>query len=146
MIKLFTIGFTNKSAEKFFNLLGANKISKVVDTRINNSSQLAGFSKGKDLAFFVGKILNAEYEHRTDFAPTRELLDAYRKGKMSWDEYEKEYENLLKSRKIEEKISVADLNNICLLCSEDTPEKCHRRILAEYLRGFYPEIEIVHLV
>lgn len=146
MIKLFTIGFTNKSAEKFFNLLAENKVSKLVDTRINNSSQLAGFSKGKDLAFFVGKILGAEYEHRVDLAPTRELLDSYRKDKISWSDYEKVYENLLKSRQVETKVSASDLNNICLLCSEDTPEKCHRRLLAEYLQKFYPEIEITHLI
>ncbi len=145
MINLYTIGFTNKSAENFFRLLNRNGVKKVIDTRINNSSQLAGFSKGKDLAFFVKEICNADYEHRVDFAPTRELLNSYRKGEIDWSKYTESYLNLLKTRAIEKKISQSQLESSCLLCSEDLPDMCHRRLLAEYLKQFYPEIKISHL-
>src|SRR6188768_1433600 len=132
MIKLFTIGFTEKSAEKFFNLLRNNNVKKIVDTRINNVSQLAGFAKGADLKFFAKEIGQMNYEHNIDFAPTKELLSRYRDEEMSWEEYEVEYLNLLDARKIAQKTNVDLLHENCLLCSEHTPEKCHRRLLAEY--------------
>ena len=145
MIKLYTIGFTGKPAEKFFNLLTNSDVKKVVDTRINNVSQLAGFAKGSDLKFFVKKIGNMGYEHNIDFAPTKELLSRYRDKKMNWQEYEIEYLNLLDMRKVSQKTDIEKLHENCLLCSEHTPEKCHRRLLAEYLKHVRTDIEIIHL-
>ncbi|MBS4028965.1 MAG: DUF488 domain-containing protein [Ignavibacteriales bacterium] len=146
MVKLFTIGFTKKSAEKFFNLLRNNQVKKIVDTRINNVSQLAGFAKGSDLKFFAKEIGAIDYEHNIDFAPTKELLARYRDKKISWQEYEIEYLNLLDLRNIVQKTDVEKLHENCLLCSEHTPEKCHRRLLAEYLKQVKTNIEIIHLI
>lgn len=146
MIKLFTIGFTGKSAEGFFDLLKNAGVSKIVDTRINNVSQLSGFAKGADLKFFAKEIGDMSYVHNVDFAPTKELLADYRNKKMNWKEYEDAYLNLLDMRKIIQKVNVEDLHQNCLLCSEHTPEKCHRRLLAEYLKNVRNDIEITHLI
>ena len=146
MIKIYTIGFTGKPAEKFFNLLRDNHIKTLIDTRINNVSQLSGFAKGSDLEFFVKEIGNMKYEHNIDFAPTNELLSQYRDNSISWDQYEVEYLNLLDIRKVSQKINVESLNGCCLLCSEHTPEKCHRRLLAEYLKHVRNDLEIIHLI
>lgn len=146
MIKLYTIGFTKKPAEKFFNLIRDAGVKKIVDTRINNVSQLAGFAKGSDLKFFAKEIGNISYEHNIDFAPSKELLSRYRNKEMTWLEYETEYLNLLDMRKIAQKTDIEKLHENCLLCSEHTPEKCHRRLLAEYLKHVKGEIEIIHLI
>lgn len=146
MIKLYTIGFTGKSAEKFFGLLKNSNVKKIIDTRINNVSQLAGFAKGSDLKFFAREIGNISYEHDIDLAPTKELLSKYRDKEISWKEYEMEYLNLLDLRKIAHKTDIEKLHENCLLCSEHTPEKCHRRLLAEYLKHVKSEIEIIHLI
>jgi uncharacterized protein (DUF488 family) len=146
MIKLYTIGFTGKPAEKFFHLLRNNQVKKIVDTRINNVSQLSGFAKGADLKFFAGEIGQMTYEHNIDFAPTKELLSKYRKHEISWEQYEIEYLNILDMRKIAQKTNVDLLHENCLLCSEHTPEKCHRRLLAEYLKQVKNDIQIIHLI
>jgi len=146
MIKLYTIGFTEKPAEKFFGLLKNAGVKKIVDTRINNVSQLAGFAKGADLEFFAREIGQMDYEHKLDFAPTKELLSRYRDKQITWPEYEIEYLNLLDNRKIAQKVDVENLHENCLLCSEHTPEKCHRRLLAEYLKQVKGNIEIIHLI
>lgn len=146
MIKLYTIGFTGKPAEKFFNLLRSSGVTKIVDTRINNVSQLSGFAKGSDLKFFAKEIGDMSYEHNIDFAPTKELLTRYRNKKMTWEEYEIEYLNLLDMRKIASKTDIEKLHENCLLCSEHTPEKCHRRLLAEYLKHVKSDVEIIHLI
>jgi uncharacterized protein (DUF488 family) len=146
MIKLYTIGFTGKPAEKFFTLLRNSGVKKIVDTRINNFSQLAGFAKGSDLKFFAKEIGDISYEHNIDFAPTKELLTRYRNKKMTWEEYEMEYLNLLDMRKIASKTDMEKLHENCLLCSEHTPEKCHRRLLAEYLYRVKSDVEIIHLI
>lgn len=146
MIKLFTIGFTGKSAEEFFNLLRNNNVKNIVDIRLNNVSQLAGFAKGSDLKFFAKEICKIGYEHNVDFAPTKEILFRYRDKKMTWQEYETEYLKLLDMRKIAQKTDINNLDKNCLLCSENSPEKCHRRLLAEYLRHVNNGIKIVHLI
>jgi uncharacterized protein (DUF488 family) len=146
MIKLYTIGFTGKPAEKFFNLLRDAKVQKLVDTRINNVSQLAAFAKSPDLQFFAKEIGNMSYEHKLDFAPTIELLKKYRNKKINWEEYEIEYLNLLDDRKIASTTDIEKLHENCFLCSEHTPEKCHRRLLAEYLQHVKNDIEIIHLI
>nr|DAQ00632.1 MAG TPA: protein of unknown function DUF488 [Caudoviricetes sp.] len=146
MIKLYTIGFTGKSAEKFFNLLKEAEVEKIIDTRINNVSQLSGFAKGTDLKFFAKEIGKMSYEHEIDFAPTKDLLADYRSKKITWQEYEKEYLNLLDLRKIKSKIEIQKLHKNCLLCSEHTAEKCHRRLLAEYLQQSFNDVEVIHLI
>ncbi len=145
MIKLYTIGFTGKSAEQFFTLLQNSKVQRLVDTRINNVSQLAGYAKATDLAFFTKTIAHADYTHNIDFAPTKDLLADYRNKKITWTAYENEYLNLLDRRKIANKINIEELHQNCLLCSEHTPEKCHRRLLAEFLQQRFGGIDVVHL-
>ena len=144
-MKLYTIGFTNKSARRFFELLQTHNIRQILDTRISNSSQLSGFAKGSDLEFFAKAIGNIGYSHKLDLAPTKDLLDKYRKKNITWDEYAEKYVTLLRERKIAHKINVEELDHICLLCSEHLPEKCHRRLLAEYIKITHPDIEIIHL-
>jgi uncharacterized protein (DUF488 family) len=145
MIKLYTIGFTKKNAEKFFGLLKSNEVNKIVDTRINNTSQLSGFAKGNDLKFFAKELNDMNYQHNLDFAPTKELLSKYRKGDMTWEKYEKEYLDLLDFRKVSKKVDIKKLHKNCLLCSEHTSEKCHRRLLAEYFQEVNSDVEIIHL-
>ena len=147
MITLYTIGFTKKSAEQFFELLKSHHVQTLVDVRISNSSQLAGFAKGSDLIYFLKQIADIRYRHIEDFAPTKELLSDYRAGKVDWSEYVKIYTHLLDCRCINRRYQVADFDGCCFLCSEETPEQCHRRLLAEYLRQQDPEnVKIVHLV
>lgn len=145
-IKLYTIGFTGKSAAKFFGLLKKFSVKKLVDTRVNNASQLSGFAKGTDLGFFTNEILGIPYEHQLSFAPTKELLKKYRGKLISWDEYKVEYLNLLDSRKVRKGLDLDALHENCFLCSERTPHKCHRRLLAEYLQKAGTNVEIVHLI
>jgi len=145
MIKLYTIGFTEKTAEEFFTLLQKVGIKKILDVRINNVSQLAGFAKGKDLAYFAQAILGADYEHKIDYAPTKELLKDFRDKKVDWAQYEKEYLEILDQRNLLEKLDFGKLDGACLLCSEHDPRMCHRRLLAEYLQKANSEIEIIHL-
>lgn len=145
MTKIFTIGFTGKSASKFFELLENNGVTKIIDTRISNSSQLSGFAKGSDLRYFAKKISNISYEHHLEFAPTKELLGLYRSKKVTWDEYAVHYVNLIQSRNVTEQIKIEDYDNCCLLCSEHASDKCHRRLLAEYLQSRYSDIEVIHL-
>jgi uncharacterized protein (DUF488 family) len=146
MIQLFTIGFTHKSAEQFFNLLRKNAVTTLVDTRINNTSQLSGFAKGSDLKFFANEVANIGYTHRVDMAPTKDLLARYRAGQMTWAEYEVEYLNLLDRRRLGDHVHIEDLHGNCLLCSEHQPDQCHRRLLAEYLQARFTGVEVTHLV
>ena len=146
MIQLFTIGFTNKSAQQFFGLLRDGGVTKIVDTRINNASQLAGFAKGQDLAFFAEAVGGMGYEHNLDFAPTKDMLAQYRDKKITWENYETEYLNLLDRRKVAQKTDIEKLHRNCLLCSEHGPEHCHRRLLAEYLQAVRRDVEIIHLM
>ena len=146
MIQLFTIGFTGKPASKFFGLLKEAGVRKIVDTRVNNVSQLSGFAKGADLSFFAKEIGGMTYEHKLELAPTKDLLADYRSKKISWAEYEIAYLNLLETRKVAKNISLEQMHGHCLLCSEHTPEKCHRRLLAEYLKETKGGVEIIHLI
>lgn len=147
MITLFTIGFTKKSAEQFFELLKNNHVKQLVDVRISNGSQLAGFAKGKDLAYFVGQICGINYKHITDFAPTKDLLDRWHKDEVTWPEYIKEYTAMLKQRDIIKQYGVKQFDRSCFLCSEETPEMCHRRLLAEYMKAHSTEeVQIIHLI
>lgn len=145
MIPLFTIGFTKKSAEKFFTSLRASGVKTLVDVRLNNVSQLAGFSKRDDLRFFLKEICEIEYVHLADLAPTKEMLDAYKKSGGSWDEYAKRFLDLMAARRIEDTLSKEMLSNSCMLCSEDKPLHCHRRLVAEYLQERWNGVSIEHL-
>ena len=142
---LFTIGFTKKNAQTFFSKLKSAGVKKIIDIRLNNVSQLAGFAKRDDLTYFLRELCNCEYIHKPIFAPTKEILDAYKKKQIDWNEYIRQFSELIKYRAIENKILVEELNNACLLCSEPTPEKCHRRLVAEYFRDKDNDIEIKHL-
>jgi uncharacterized protein (DUF488 family) len=144
-ITVFTIGFTKKSAEKFFSTLCENSIKRVIDVRLNNVSQLAGFSKKDDLRYFLKRICTIDYIHKIELAPTKEILNEYKKNKGKWSTYEDKFYNLMSERKIEETLSRALLDGACLLCSEDKPDHCHRRLVVEYLEKKWGDIKIVHL-
>src|ERR1700690_4095845 len=132
-MKIFTIGFTKKTAQEFFNALRRPGLKRVVDVRLNNVSQLAGFSKRDDLQFFAKSICGIDYVHLRDLAPTQTMLDEYKKKRGSWFDYETSFLDLMAQRRIEEVVSKDLLDGGCLLCSENEPEHCHRRLVAEYL-------------
>jgi len=144
-MRIFTIGFTKKSAETFFSLLSGSGAKRLVDVRLNNVSQLAGFAKKDDLKYFLRAICGIEYIHLPELAPTQAMLDAYKKEKGDWAEYEVQFLGLMKSRAIEKSLSKDVLSEACLLCSEDKPQHCHRRLVAEYLHDKWGNVEIVHL-
>ena len=144
-MKLSTIGFTKKPARRFFDLLRASGARRVVDVRLNNGSQLAGFAKKNDLAWFLDEICGIEYVHLPNLAPTGELLSDYRKKRIDWNTYEVRFLDLMRRRRIEETLSREVLDEGCLLCSEDQPHHCHRRLVAEYLDEHWGGVEIEHL-
>jgi uncharacterized protein (DUF488 family) len=145
-LEIYTIGFTKKSAEQFFDALKKAGIKRLIDIRLNNSSQLAGFTKQDDLAFFLREICGAEYIHQLILAPTKEILDGYKKKKITWEEYERRFIDLLTERRVEQ---VLDKGLFAvptvLLCSEPKPARCHRRLTAEYLRSKWGNVDIRHL-
>lgn len=144
-MKLFTIGFTKKTARDFFEMLHESGAKRIVDVRLNNVSQLAGFAKKKDLAYFLEKIYGLEYVHAPELAPTQEILDGYKKNGGEWEVYEKKFLALMKERKIEDTLSKQVISDGCLLCSEHKPHHCHRRLVAEYLKQHWGDIDVVHL-
>jgi uncharacterized protein (DUF488 family) len=145
-MEIYSIGFTQKTAEQFFRLLKGAGIRRLLDVRLNNVSQLAGFAKRQDLPFFLKEICRAEYVHEPLLAPTQEMLDAYKKEKGSWPEYESKFLALLTERRIEEAIdrSLFSVPTV-LLCSEPTPEQCHRRLVLEYLSEKWQDLQAIHL-
>ncbi len=145
MKTLFTIGFTKKNAREFFSALRKARVRRIVDVRLHNSGQLAGFTKRDDLAFFLSRINSAGYIHLPLLAPTAEMLSAYRSGKTSWDAYAKAFGSLIRARRIEKVLRTEIRDGDCLLCSEPAPEHCHRRIVAEYLQRRWKDIAIEHL-
>jgi uncharacterized protein (DUF488 family) len=144
-INLFTIGFTQKNAQKFFEILSKAGVKRVIDTRLNNVSQLAGFTKKADLEYFLRIIDNVDYIHLLDLAPTQDILDEYKKNKGDWAVYEQKFLKLIANRQIEKKVSLELIDGACLLCSEAKPHHCHRRLVAEYLNGKMGNINIHHL-
>lgn len=141
---LYTIGFSQKSAEEFFKIVTSNHINRLIDVRLNNKSQLAGFTNVKHLPYFLN-LHNIKYLYRPEFAPTKELLNGYKNKSISWRDYEVMYSNILTERNIITNISWNIFDNAVLLCSEPTADKCHRRLLAEYLAQRNHEIEIKHV-
>ena len=144
-IHLFTTGFTKINAQSFFSQLRRYRVKKLIDIRLNAASQLSGFAKRDDLKFFLKELCDCAYRHIPEFAPTRVLLNAYKKKQMDWAEYEHRFNKLIMERKIETLISPDELDHACLLCSEAKPEYCHRRLAAEYLENKFQNIEMVHL-
>ena len=130
-----TMGFSQKNAKTFFESLKTNNVEALIDIRLNNKSQLAGFTKGSDLEYFLPNLCNCEYYHEIDFAPTKEILDSYKDKKTTWLDYENEFIPLIKRRGIKEYFDkkYRKYGCICLLCSEPTPEQCHRRLVAEHI-------------
>ncbi len=146
-MEIFTIGFTQTTAEDFFGRLKSHRIERLLDVRLNNRSQLAGFAKRDDLAYFLRELVGAEYEHAPLLAPSQEILDAYKKKKsISWPQYEERFVALMHDRRIEQELDAGGFaRRTVLLCSEATPEHCHRRLVVEYLSSHWPALTAVHL-
>ncbi len=146
MPKVFTIGFTKRSAESFFSTIYNAGIKRLLDVRLNNSSQLAAFAKKNDLSYFLEVICKAEYIHEPLLAPSQEMLDAYKKDKGSWKEYERQFLNLMRQRRVEEHLDRSFFGvPTVLLCSEATAEHCHRRLVLEYLQEEWADLTVEHL-
>jgi uncharacterized protein (DUF488 family) len=145
-MEVYSIGFTQKTAGQFFGLLKEHGIRCLLDVRLNNVSQLAGFAKREDLKYFLREICDAGYLHEPLLAPTQEMLDAYKKKKGTWQEYERQFLSLMADRQIEKKLDRALFSTpTVLLCSEPKPNQCHRRLVLEYLHGQWGNLDIHHL-
>ena len=142
---VYTIGFTKKTAAEFFDLLRKSGTKRVVDVRLNNVSQLAGFSKRDDLKFFLKELCGIDYFHLPILAPTQDILDAYKKQKGDWNVYEPAFLDLIKKREIEKRLDPEIIRGGCLLCSEDKPHHCHRRLVVDYLEQHWGHLAIQHL-
>lgn len=145
-MKIYSIGFTEKTAENFFKLIKSQNINTLVDVRLNNVSQLSGFAKKNDLKYFLKEICDVDYLHIPDLAPTKEILDPYKKKNITWEAYEEKFLNLMAKRNIE-RIDKNIISNNCLLCSEHKPHHCHRRLVIEYLNDHWDtDLEVKHLI
>lgn len=145
MKQIYTIGFTKKTAKEFFAKLKTAGVKRILDIRLNNSSQLAGFAKKDDLEYFLLQINNIKYGHFIELSPTKEILDSFKKKKIDWAEYERQFNKLMETRKIELLMANELKDGDCFLCSEDKPKHCHRRLVAEYLKNIFGNIKITHL-
>lgn len=143
-MNLYTIGFAQKSARAFFDILAKNGVKRIIDIRLNNKSQLAGFTKGDDLAYFLDRIAAIGYTYLPTATPPKELFDGHREGRVTWPELEQGYLRALEERDILAG-GAGQFADACLLCSEPKPQQCHRRLLAEYIAGKVPGVNIVHL-
>jgi uncharacterized protein (DUF488 family) len=145
-IGLATIGFTKTTAERFFERLVSAGVKKVMDVRLHNTSQLSGFAKADDLAYFLKAIGRIDYVHEPLLAPTDDMLKAYRKEKGDWRAYEERFRALMARRQIESRLTPEMFNGACLLCSEATPHHCHRRLVCEYLNAkWHGVLHVRHL-
>lgn len=146
-MKIYTIGFTKKSAEEFFTLIKKSGVKRVIDVRRNNTSQLSGFAKENDLKYFLKELCHVDYVHALDLAPTEEILQPYRHKEHTWQDFKKDYLKLLAARKIETTFDKKLLDKSCLLCGEAEPDHCHREFLIEYLQSHWKDvIEVEHLI
>ncbi len=143
-MRIFTIGFTKSSAQHFFARLRDSGAKRLVDVRLNNVSQLSGFAKRDDLRYFSDALCGMEYEHLPDLAPTKEMFEEFKVRRGDWNTYAARFLDLITRRRIE-MIDKEKIEGGCLLCSEDKPHHCHRRLVAEYLATKWPDVEIVHL-
>ena len=144
-MRILTIGFTKKSARRFFELLQTSNTRRIIDVRLNNTSQLAGFAKRDDLSYFLREICGMEYVYMPQLAPTQDMLANYRKRRISWEAYEALFMELMHERRIEQTVRQDVVSDGCLLCSEDQPHHCHRRLVAEYLKHHWGDVDIEHL-
>lgn len=145
-MNIYTIGFTKKNAATFFNFIKQSGVKTLIDVRLNNVSQLAGFAKRDDLEFFLKELCGTEYVHSPELAPTKDILHAYKKGEMTWEIYEDKFLNLMSQRNIEKTVKPALLDHGCLLCSEHEPHLCHRRLVVEYLNEHSDlDLKVKHL-
>lgn len=145
-MEIFTIGYTKKSAAEFFDLLKLRGIRRVLDIRLRNTSQLAGFSKRDDLAYFLRQICDCDYIHEPRLSPTEELLSAYQAKEVDAAEYERQFKAILRERRPEQWLDPEDFQTpTVLLCAEPKADKCHRRLVAEYLREHWDGVKITHL-
>jgi len=145
-MELFTIGFAGKSAESFFTSLVKHGVRKVIDIRLNNVSQLAGFTKKNDLKYFLKVIAGIDYEYLPQLAASKELMTGFRQGKIAWKDYEATYLALLEERQVLKTLKPEDFDRACLLCSEEKPDHCHRRLAAEWLKGKWEGMEVTHIL
>lgn len=144
-MKICTIGFSKKNLKEFIRRLQKAGVKKIIDVRLNNTSQLAGYAKKDDLEYVLS-LVGIDYEHHPELAPSEEILKGYKQKQITWNEYETKFNELLKSRNPEKNINFeAELNPVSLLCSEDKPQQCHRRLVAEYFQARMQGIEIEHL-
>ncbi len=146
MPTIYTIGFRQKSLAEFISLLREAGVDAMIDIRLRNQSQLAGYTKKRDFDFLLREGFGIAYEHRPELAPTVEILDAYRTDE-DWQAYEQRFGPLMVEREMEHvaREILARYQSPCLLCSEPTADCCHRRLVAEYWQACLPELEIVHL-
>ncbi len=147
MKHIYTIGFTQKTAQEFFELLKNNNVVLILDIRLNNTSQLAAFAKYPDIKYFLKTICNIDYVYDSMFAPSEEIMKNYKNKKIDWLQYKKDFSELLKQRNINSLIKekYSSKNNICLLCSEAMPTSCHRQLIAEKFNELFDDIKIIHL-
>ncbi|WP_225413595.1 DUF488 domain-containing protein [Stigmatella hybrida] len=145
-MKLYTIGFTQKSAQQFFEALKRAGVKKLVDTRLNTTSQLSAFAKRDDLRYFLQALCGASYHPFPSLAPTQGMLDDLKKHRGAWEDYAPRFQALMRERQAIEALERSFFEEpCCLLCSEASPEHCHRRLVAEALQRRWKEIEIIHL-
>jgi uncharacterized protein (DUF488 family) len=145
-VEIYTIGFTQTTAERFFGRLTHAGVERLLDVRLNNTSQLAGFAKAADLPYFLRELAGASYQHLPLLAPTRDILDAFKKRKGDWATYETAFNALMEHRRIHEVLKPSDFQRrTALLCSEATSEHCHRRLVAEFLAQRWSKVSIIHL-
>lgn len=144
-MNIYTLGFTGKSAEDFFTAIDATDATRLIDIRINRTSQLSGFAKERDLGYFLSRLSGLKYEVNSDFAPTKELLSRYRQKEIDWDEYAQEYNSLIMERNLFTKFNSDYFSDSILLCSENSPKFCHRRVFTDILKESFQDTEIFHL-
>ena len=145
---IYTIGFTQKSAEQFFGSIKHRMIQVLIDVRLFNKSQLTGFTNGRDMPYFLTELCRCKYKHCPEFAPTRKLLNDYKEKRITWPEYEIQYKFLMDERNaVRNFITLYGFyENVCLLCAEPTPEHCHRRLFAEMIAEKLEGTEIIHIL
>jgi uncharacterized protein (DUF488 family) len=145
--RIYTIGFTKKGAKEFFGLLERAGVERLIDVRRRNRSQLSGFAKRDDLRFFLDELLDVDYEHRVDLAPSSELLDDWRDDRIDWETFEERFLDALSRREVDEALERSSFDTpTALLCSEHEPDRCHRRLVVEYLDDRWDSVSAIHLV
>ena len=143
-MEICTIGFAKKNLRTFIKKLQAAGVKKVIDIRLHNTSQLAGYAKKDDLEYVLS-LVGIGYEHHPDLAPTEEVLDGYKKKRITWKEYEQKFDNILSTRHPSPNVVMDEKGPVCLLCAEDRPLQCHRRLVAEYFQKNIDDCKILHL-